>query len=533
MGQGNFDLTQTGAQVQSILNESVGEVTDVTWSALKALRDSGTMKAGRWYRITDFVTTVAAIVDDHTGEVMTRSAGHAFDVLVMAESASILSETAMAARHSGDTYFQHSKLEVWQLKYCIDNDTTRFAWADTANGKGVIYEMTDEFGNCLPYDFKNIQFKRFAIMGQSHLYVNSDYPTEMDDDGYVTDVIGAKLTINTMNPTDQQRLQKLGAYLHPFMGYYSEQYIYDDGYTDSWDGLTLEDGGTRLFAQVTDNYDSYGILAEVDTTNGVWCHTFGKVTAFAEGETTDVSLTGRVMDFLLSPNIDGNGKTSMHNSVMVSNQNNTYKNTRITGYFYGNTISGDFNYSSVSGYIDSTSISGEIYKTSVSGNIYRTSISGNIDRTSLSGYINALSVSGSIYNSSVSGSIYRTSISGNFYALSVSGNIYALSVSGNFNYSSVSGYIESTSISGSISSTSISGYFQYSSISGSIEYATIKGYCRYLSFRALKHCIVAGNLPEGGGWDDLLEVPFTGQDYEQVITRNADDEIVVRPLYAI
>ena len=524
MGQGNFDLTQTGAQVQSILNESVGEVTDVTWSALKALRDSGTMKAGRWYRITDFVTTVAAIVDDHTGEVMTRSAGHAFDVLVMAESASILSETAMAARHSGDTYFQHSKLEVWQLKYCIDNDTTRFAWADTANGKGVIYEMTDEFGNCLPYDFKNIQFKRFAIMGQSHLYVNSDYPTEMDDDGYVTDVIGAKLTINTMNPTDQQRLQKLGAYLHPFMGYYSEQYIYDDGYTDSWDGLTLEDGGTRLFAQVTDNYDSYGILAEVDTTNGVWCHTFGKVTAFAEGETTDVSLTGRVMDFLLSPNIDGNGKTSMHNSVMVSNQNNTYKNTRITGYFYGNTISGDFNYSSVSGYIDSTSISGEIYKTSVSG---------------------------SIYNSSVSGSIYRTSISGNFYALSVSGNIYALSVSGNFNYSSVSGYIESTSISGSISSTSISGYFQYSSISGnidrtslsgyidstsisgSIEYATIKGYCRYLSFRALKHCIVAGNLPEGGGWDDLLEVPFTGQDYEQVITRNADDEIVVRPLYAI
>ena len=524
MGQGNYDLTQTGAQVQNILNESVGEVTDVTWAALKALRDGGTMKAGRWYRITDFVTTVAAVVDDHTDEVMVRSAGHAFDVLVMAETASILSETAMAARHSGDTYFQHSKLEVWQLKYCIDNDTTRFAWADTANGKGVIYEMTDEFGNCLPYDFKNIQFKRFAIMGQSHLYVNSDYPTEMDDDGYVTDVIGAKLTINTMNPTDQQRLQKLGAYLHPFMGYYSEQYIYDDGYTDSWDGLTLEDGGTRLFAQVTDNYDSYGILAEVDTTKGVWCHTFGKVTAFAEGETTDVSLTGRVMDFLLSPNIDGNGKTRLHNSVMVSNQDKTYQHVKITGVFKGNTLSGYIKYTSVSGNFNYCSVSGNIYALSVSGDMYYTSVSGYIFALSVSGYIQYTSVSGYIDSTSVSGYIKDTSVSGYIKYTSISGYIERTSVSGDMYY---------TSVSGNIYALSVSGNFNYCSVSGSIEYTTIKGYCNYLSLPALKHCIVAGNLPEGGGWDDLLEVDFTAQDYEQVITRNANDEIVVRPLYAI
>ena len=23
------------------------------------------------------------------------------------------------------------KLEAWEIKYCIDNDTSRFAWADT------------------------------------------------------------------------------------------------------------------------------------------------------------------------------------------------------------------------------------------------------------------------------------------------------------------------------------------------------------------------------------------------------------------
>ena len=570
----NYDLTQTGPEVQGILNKAnpmpsrseydatiqgintaiagkVDKAVSVTYAALKALRDGGTLVPGQLYRITDYVTTVAATIDDNCGEQLVRSAGHQFDLLVRADSVSTLNEQAWAVQHDGDTYFQNARLEAWQLKYCLDNDTARFDWADTEQGKGVIYEMQDEWKNVLPYDFKNIQFKRFAIMGQSHLYVNSDYPTEMDDDGYVTDVIGAKLTINTLNPTDQQRLGKLGAYLHPFQGYYSEQYIYDDGYSDSWDGLELEDGGTRLFAMVTDNFDSYGILAEVDKTKAVWCHTFGKVTAFTQGETEDVSLTGRTMDFKMSPYIVSNGKTGLHASVMVSNQNYQYRNSKITGVFTGNTISGNIQYTSISGYIQYTSISGEIYRTSISGYIYAlsvsgyieyTSISGSIGSTSVSGYIERTSISGNINALSVSGNIQYTSISGEIYRTSISGEIYRTSISGNFRYSSVSGYIECTSISGSFNYTSVSGNFRYSSVSGeiyytsvsgSITYATIKGYCYYLLFPALQHCIVAGNLPEGDGWDSLLEVDFSGEDYEQVITRNADDEIVVRPLYAI
>ena len=60
----------------------------------------------------------------------------------------------------------------WKLKYCLDNDTSRFAWAlneqaitnlesvQAISGKGVIYWMRDEFDNECPYDFKNIQFPR-------------------------------------------------------------------------------------------------------------------------------------------------------------------------------------------------------------------------------------------------------------------------------------------------------------------------------------------------------------------------------------
>ena len=61
------------------------------------------------------------------------------------------------------TYFKDSNLAAWQIWYSLDNDAERFAWADTANGKGVIYRMIDEWNNDCPYDFKNIQFKRLAV----------------------------------------------------------------------------------------------------------------------------------------------------------------------------------------------------------------------------------------------------------------------------------------------------------------------------------------------------------------------------------
>ena len=56
-----------------------------------------------------------------------------------------------------------ANIPAWEIKYCLDNDTTRFAWADEANGKGVIWYMKDEHNNECPYDFKNIQFKRYMI----------------------------------------------------------------------------------------------------------------------------------------------------------------------------------------------------------------------------------------------------------------------------------------------------------------------------------------------------------------------------------
>ena len=132
----------------------------ITWSALKTLRDSSGLTPGKQYRITDYNTT--------TSQADTQAAGHQFDIIVVADSVNKLNENARAVLHNGDTYFSTSgaNLNAWEIKYSLDNDTKRFAWAVTGStGRGVIYYMKDEWNNECPYDFKNIQFKRKLTNG--------------------------------------------------------------------------------------------------------------------------------------------------------------------------------------------------------------------------------------------------------------------------------------------------------------------------------------------------------------------------------
>lgn len=58
-------------------------------------------------------------------------------------------------------YFNNSNLNSWNIKYCLDNDTSRFNWADANNGKGVIYYLKDDYNNECHYDFKNILFNGY------------------------------------------------------------------------------------------------------------------------------------------------------------------------------------------------------------------------------------------------------------------------------------------------------------------------------------------------------------------------------------
>ena len=191
----NGDLYVWDGSQWNVVSSETPLLIETTYSNLLSNRDSGNLIPGIKYRITDYACT--------TTQINTQSAGHQFDIVVEALSVNVLSEQASAMRHAEDTYFpNHIKFEAWKLKYCIDNDITRFIWADEINGKGVIYEMIDENNNRCGYDFKNIQF-----LPAGHVFsgVYSDLPnnvylytfndaTEIIENGF-TDVVARDASI--------------------------------------------------------------------------------------------------------------------------------------------------------------------------------------------------------------------------------------------------------------------------------------------------------------------------------------------------
>ena len=156
-GVHEIDAKYWGGKTIDALNDL--NMEEITYSELEDLKTGSKLIKGKQYRITDYVTT--------TTQTNTQSAEHRFDIIVTADGANSLSEVARACFHDGENYFSGVNLGAWELRYCLDNDTNRFTWVDSVNGKGVIYYMKDEFGNEAPYDFKNIKF----------IY-NSDFFTE-------------------------------------------------------------------------------------------------------------------------------------------------------------------------------------------------------------------------------------------------------------------------------------------------------------------------------------------------------------------
>lgn len=150
-------LTNLDTRVDTLEGLTSPFIMQKTYAELVELRDNNNLVPGQQYRIIDYETT--------TKQENTQSAGHQFDIIVTANDESTLNEVARAIKHDGDTYFTEAgaNLSAWKIWYCLDNDSDRFAWADTENGKGVIYRMIDEFNNDCPYDFKNIMFVRYEL----------------------------------------------------------------------------------------------------------------------------------------------------------------------------------------------------------------------------------------------------------------------------------------------------------------------------------------------------------------------------------
>ena len=212
------------------------KIISVTYSELLAKRAAGELMPGVWYRITDYVTT--------TAQNDTRSAGHQFDIIVQATAGDTLSEVNVKAiQHTSELtdYFHDAKLEAWKIKYCLDNDSDRFAWADVHNGKGVIYYLKDEWGNACGYDFKNIQFKRYAISDITSSKLTADALSNLKST-YCYDLNGGKCYATKDTYGDWVPQDCDGA------SYEIDETTFEWYFT--FHGLSSEDGDT-----ISDNYD--------------------------------------------------------------------------------------------------------------------------------------------------------------------------------------------------------------------------------------------------------------------------------------
>ena len=197
-------LLSTDTQCSDVSN--LQGVVNVTYAELLNQRNQGKLVGGVLYRITDYITTVG---NDHEVE----SAGHPFDIIVLALDQHTLSEHAYAANSSRDTngHFAKSKLSAWQVWYCLDNDVTRFQWADTTNGKGVIYRLIDEWNNDCPYDFKNIQFARYPTQGEFW----DNLVAQNSDIKFPSYVLGRNMFFNGLEIEDERYVD----YFYTFTNY--------------------------------------------------------------------------------------------------------------------------------------------------------------------------------------------------------------------------------------------------------------------------------------------------------------------------
>ena len=348
----------------------------VTYAELVALRGSSSLVAGMQYRITDYACT--------TTQASTQSAGHPFDIIVTADSENTLNEEARAIQHDGDTYFADCDLNAWKIWYCLDNNTTRFAWADSVNGKGVIYRMIDEWNNDVPYDFKNIMFKRYI------LDANNAIATDVAKYGELNAV--------------KTRLGKMSHRIHTSLWYYGE-YV-TDVYPDAEGGRKYVPFGDILYYG-----DGPGVLCPINEENSNWFYTFSD-TSFNDNTLTG---QGNVHDNVVKSSkyalvtYDGEGRYNFEEQENICLNDIIF----IGNNCYYNSFGSSCNSNSFGNYCNSNSFGNSCYYNSFGSSCYYNSFGNSCYYNSFGNYCNSNSF-GNDCNSNSFGNYCNSNSFGNY-----------------------------------------------------------------------------------------------------------------------
>ncbi len=403
------------------ISNKISKATGVTYSALKALRDGGTLVPGQFYRITDYTTTTTV-----TG---TQSAGHLFDVVVMALDTSHLSENAYATHHDGDTYFTNCKVEAWKLKYCIDNDTARFAWADSTNGKGVIYEMQDEFSNKCPYDFKNIMFARYKIT------VFTKVTDLVNTYGGFTEIGGT-----TKYPSDAT-IDNTAVYRYTF---------------DYLNGTTSND--LTVYQYTQSSYKCHG-----NVINPYYVNSQKKM------QLNNITIGGNSYQECYGNEF---GENCRNNSISY----NAYGN-RFGVNVYNNSIGNSVYRNSIGNWFTNNSIGNVFQNNSIGNNVYYNSIGNGFDSNSIGNVFQYNSIGNNFQYNSIGNNFQYNSIGNGFGYNSIGNDFGYNSIGNSFRYNSIGNSFSGNSIGNDFGYNSIGNWFTNNSIGNNVYYNSIGNAC--------------------------------------------------------
>lgn len=187
-------------QVYNLGGSSAVEPIEITYSELKALKDSSGLVIGTKYKIIDY-ETIFKIYTNSDNVQNFKSAGHVFDLTVTAETANSFYPIARASKRAGDDYFSSCDLSLWVIYYCFDNNSTKYPVDSSC--KGFIYRMIDEYNNDATFDFKNLLF---SVSSNTVHNISDQDPINAGEEAYsyfylFSKIEGTSLE-NLKNPTD-------------------------------------------------------------------------------------------------------------------------------------------------------------------------------------------------------------------------------------------------------------------------------------------------------------------------------------------
>ena len=569
----------------------VNLVVSTTYAELKALRDTSGLSVGTWYRITDYDTTVY-------NNTNARAAGHPFDILVMATDVNQLSEDAKAVHSVRDTegYFAHAILAAWKLKYSLDNDTAKFAWAsdggekwivtlpelgamdltpvstndstyegfpykfasnvqgmavevyfahlelqegeafipnviyiaamgqamtnqfqvteivheNQAPGKGVIWEMVDEYNNLCSYDFKNVQFKRSLIVA------TKEDPSE-DECAFYGKYVGQAMEELPVLPEGYAIDPNDSKYLYTYSVIAADGSVEDNSM-----GIDLTSAGMGIIHLCALNRMRENVNASsfaLDLNNNVFVATCNSademMNLIVMGNTFGTLCMGNTFVNAAMENTFGNncydnsfGNSCYYNSFgnnCGSNSfgNDCYRNlfgnycynNSFGNYCSGNTCGNYFQYNSFGNGCDGNSFGNECYSNSFGNDCYR-NLFGNY-----------------CYNNSFGNYFYRNSF-GNSCRYNSFGNSCYYNSFGNDCYYN-----------------SFGNGCQYNNILDNVQYITAFEGVRYVSIGSTNGTVQYAQVLNGtcgSSSSNMLQIDFAvGKNYTQIAGKNSAGELKI------